>query len=145
MHALLLRSRPGLLAALAALVCAGVVAATSLDGIGSARADGIVYIRPAEAMRRLERSPGTIVLDVRTPEEFASGHLASAVLLPVDKLGAKASAVLKDRNRAVVIYCHSGGRSDRAAKELQAQGFTNVASVVGGIVAWKAAGYPIVK
>jgi hydroxyacylglutathione hydrolase len=113
--------------------------------MGTAQAEGIAYIRPAEAKQRLERTPGIVVLDVRTPEEYATGHLANSVLLPVNQVEAQAATVLKDRNAPVLIYCHSGSRSDRAAKVLKSQGYTNVMSVVGGIVAWSAAGYPVVK
>ncbi len=127
-----------------ATVC-GVAVAVWIATLGSAQADGVAYIRPAEAKQRLEKTPGIIVLDVRTPEEYATGHLANSVLLPVNQVKAQAGTVLKDRNAPVLIYCHSGGRSDAAAKVLKEQGYTNVMSVVGGIVAWNAAGYPTVK
>jgi len=108
-------------------------------------AGNIAYIRPAEAKQRIAQTPGVVVLDVRTPQEYADGHLANSVLLPVNQVEEKAGSVLKDKSAPIVIYCHSGNRSDRAAKLLKAQGYTHVSSVVGGIVAWSAAGYPVEK
>jgi len=114
-----------------------------LLGIGNA--NGITHISPTEAKQRLEQGPGILLVDVRTPEEYASGHLARSVLLPLDQVDAKASTVLKDRNAPVMLYCHSGRRSDIAANMLKAQGYTNVINVVGGISAWSQAGLPVVK
>jgi rhodanese-related sulfurtransferase len=129
----------------AAILAATLTLALATLFAVQARAEGVAYIRPAEAKQRIERTPGVVVLDVRTPEEYAAGHLANSVLLPVDQVAAKAGTVLKDRDAAIVVYCHSGSRSDRAAKELKAQGYSHVSSVVGGIVAWNAAGYPVQK
>jgi len=113
--------------------------------LGISNANGISYTGPVEAKQQLEKTPGIILVDVRTPEEYATGHLANSTLLPLDQVDAKASTVLKDRNAPVMLYCHSGRRSDIAANMLKAQGYTNVTSVIGGIAAWSQAGLPIVK
>jgi len=84
-----------------------------------------------------------IMLDVRTPKEYAEGHIKGAVLIPVQVLETRLSEVPKDKQ--VYVYCYSGTRSSRASKMLAKHGFTNIENVVGGIKAWKHAGYPVVK
>jgi len=83
------------------------------------------------------------MLDVRTPEEYAEGHIKGATLIPVQVLAERLAEVPK--NKQVYVYCHSGVRSARASKMLAKHGFSNIENVVGGIVAWKKAGYPVVK
>lgn len=73
-----------------------------------------------------------LLLDVRTPGEFASGHIPNATLVPVQEIE-KALAVIGDKDRPVVAYCASGGRSSAATRFLREQGFTRV--VNGGGVA----------
>ena len=83
------------------------------------------------------------IIDVRTPEEYAEGHVEGAKLIPVDELADRLAEVPKDRQ--VYVYCRSGKRSARAAALLASQGFDKVENVLGGILAWQAAGHPVVK
>jgi phage shock protein E len=73
---------------------------------------------------------GAVVLDVRTPEEFAAGHLPNAVNIPVDqvasRLGEIAKLVAGDKARPIVTYCASGARSKKATLALEAAGHTRV-------------------
>lgn len=64
-----------------------------------------------------------VLLDVRSAEEFAAGHLAGAVLLPHDEIGARISAVVPDKSTPVYIYCRSGRRSAIARDEMKALGY----------------------
>ncbi len=82
-------------------------------------------------------------LDVRTNEEYSEGHIRGAVLIPVQELDKRLAEVPKDRR--VYVYCHSGRRSVTASNMLVKGGFTNIENIEGGIVAWKKAGYPVVK
>jgi phage shock protein E len=82
------------------------------------------------------------LVDVRTPEEFASGHLPNAVNIPLQELSARLGEVATDE--PVVLYCRSGNRSGQAAQLLAAEGFTQVLDL-GGIIAWEAAGLPVVQ
>ena len=82
-------------------------------------------------------------LDVRTPEEYAEGHIQGAILMPVQTLSAHLKEIPK--NKQVYVYCHSGTRSARAAKMLAKHGFTNIENVLGGIEAWKKSGYAVVQ
>ena len=82
-----------------------------------------------------------MMLDVRTAEEYAEGHIPGAVLIPVQQLAARMKEVPHDKQ--VYVYCHSGVRSARAAGMLAKKGFTNIENIQGGIVAWRSAGHPI--
>ena len=69
---------------------------------------------------------GALLIDVRTPGEFKSGHLEDAKLIPVDQLPSRLNEFGDDKDRAIVVYCKSGIRSDRAKSLLEEHGFTNV-------------------
>ncbi len=84
-----------------------------------------------------------MILDVRTPAEYAEGHIAGATLIPVQELANRLSEVPKDRQ--VYVHCKSGRRSARAAKLLAENGFDRIENMLGGIIAWQDAGYPVVK
>jgi phage shock protein E len=70
--------------------------------------------------------PKMLVLDVRTPEEFKSGHVQGAINVPVDELTTRISQVAPDKDTPIAVHCQSGGRSARAKKALDAQGYTHV-------------------
>lgn len=69
---------------------------------------------------------GALVVDVRTPGEFRSGHLSMAKLIPVNQVSARISEFGPDKNRPIVVYCRSGSRSGQAESILKAAGYTNV-------------------
>ena len=87
----------------------------------------------AEAISR----PGTVVLDVREPDEYEQGALPGAIHLPRGHLESKIETQVADRSTPVVIHCASGVRSAFAAKTLQDLGYTDVVSMVGGFNKWK--------
>ena len=86
----------------------------------------------------------SLVVDVREPEEFQQGHLPSAINIPRGMLEFRMSQepTLMARDREIVIYCKTSGRSALAAESLAKLGFTGVQSIAGGFDAWCAAGYP---
>lgn len=81
-----------------------------------------------------------LLVDVRTPEEFATGHIAGAVNIPVDDLAGRLAEVPSDR--PIVVYCGSGNRSARASVILAEAGYTPIYDL-GGLNAWTEAGYSI--
>jgi len=82
------------------------------------------------------------VIDVRTPAEYASGHVPGARLICLDTLEARAHEIPKDRD--VYLICRSGARSAQALRYLsQAHGHERLVNVAGGTMAWMAAGYPV--
>lgn len=88
--------------------------------------------------------PSVIVVDVRTPAEFAEGHLSRAIVADIQDLGFGDRIAQLDRSATYLVYCHSGNRSGQATAVMAALGFTSVKDLDGGISAWVAAGAPLV-
>jgi rhodanese-related sulfurtransferase len=102
-------------------------------------------VDPAQANDLLAAPPsGLVVLDVRTPEEFAAGHLAHAQDLDFQSSTFAADLARLDRSVPYFVYCHSGNRSAKAVAAMRQLGFTDITELDGGIAAWQTAGYPIV-
>ena len=93
-------------------------------------------ITPAEAKALMDSEEGYIILDVRTPEEFAERHIEGAILIPDYAIGEKAESILTDKDQLILVYCRSGRRSKNAANELATLGYTNIKEF-GGINDWK--------
>jgi rhodanese-related sulfurtransferase len=91
----------------------------------------------------LTMTPGTVVLDVRTPEEFATGHLAGARNVDFRAADFTTRIAALDRATTYAVYCHSGNRSGQALQAMTGTGFTHLADLTGGITAWSAAGKPL--
>jgi len=86
-----------------------------------------------------------IVVDVRTPAEFAEGHLARAQLVDFEATNFRDQIATFDRSARYLVYCHSGNRSGQATAIMAELGFVDVSNLDGGIAAWAAAGQPVVK
>jgi rhodanese-related sulfurtransferase len=117
--------------------------AAALAGCASAMAVGSAtgLITPQEyTSRYVQGAEGHLLLDVRTAEEFAQGHIPGAVNISVQELGDRLSEVPRDE--PVVVYCRSGNRSATAAQLLRDAGYTAVFDL-GGIRAWQDAGLPV--
>ena len=98
-------------------------------------------ITPEEAKKRLAREKNIILLDVRTKEEYETGHIKDSMLMPVDTLREVSVKKLVDKDATIFVYCRSGSRSSAAAKILVEQGYKNVFNL-GGIINWP---YEVVK
>jgi rhodanese-related sulfurtransferase len=92
-----------------------------------------------------QQNPDFVIIDVRTPEEFATGYLENAI--NIDYYSAAFSDEIKtlDKNRTYLIYCRSGARSGQALGLMAVLQFAEVYSISGGITAWQAAGLPVVE
>ncbi|MFA6434509.1 MAG: rhodanese-like domain-containing protein [Elusimicrobiales bacterium] len=99
---------------------------------------------PADAKAYLEAEKPAL-LDVRTPDEYAAGHLENAVNLDYHAADFKDRLAALEKTSKYLIYCRSGKRSAAALAIMQEQGFTDVHDIAGGINAWISAGYPTVK
>ncbi|HLI27122.1 MAG TPA: rhodanese-like domain-containing protein [Chloroflexota bacterium] len=97
-----------------------------------------------ELRQRLLADPAVQVLDVRMASEWAEGRIERAVHLPLGDLPRGLDALPLDRTRPVAVVCGSGYRSSIATSLLKGRGFTTVWNVLGGMTAWKEAGYPLV-
>lgn len=88
-----------------------------------------------EARNLMETESDYIILDVRTQEEYDSGHIPDAVLLPSTEVAEQAKTVLPDPDQLILVYCRSGNRSAQAASVLAGLGYTNVVDF-GGLNNW---------
>jgi len=95
----------------------------------------VMKINAQQAKNIMDTTQGYIILDVRTPSEYENGHVPGAILLPDYELKEKAASILKDKEQVILVYCRSGSRSSRAAKNLVDLGYTNIYDF-GGIISW---------
>lgn len=79
----------------------------------------------------------SILIDVRTPEEFGSGHLPGALNININGFDFHEQMEELDPKKEYFVYCRSGARSATACRYMQSKGFTNVHNLVGGILAWR--------
>lgn len=96
----------------------------------------------AEATQLLEKSQNLQLIDVRSAEEFASGHLKGAVNIGISDADFESRMLALSKNQPVYIYCLSGGRSSSAASFLRKNGFSKVTELPG-IIQWRNANYPL--
>ena len=120
--------------------------AFALAGAFTARAGKPVVAGPLAADSWMKSVPTVQILDVRTREEFESGHIDKAIRIAwPDKEFAKRINQKLDPKKPVLVYCRSGRRSAQAAEELVKLGFTDVRNLQGGILLWTESGKPLVK
>ncbi len=139
--------------------CAGP---SAISAAGNSGASILLSAQDAEALiaSRAGANPGTnstqadgqpgsafVILDVRTPEEYAAGHIAGAVNVCVTCTSPAFSEALigLDKNATYLVYCHSGNRSATAVSIMSGQGFTKLYELAGGTIAWQAAGLGLVQ
>lgn len=113
------------------LATAIALAGCSSDGAGSPSQSA----KAGAASPKRDVTDAALVLDVRTPEEFASGHLDRAENIPVDEVEAQVDAIASkvggDKTKPIAVYCASGARSARAKAMLEKAGFTKVTNAGG--------------
>ena len=125
---------------LGALALAGILALSACGG------DTAVFelTDAAESQELLtEPPPGLVVLDIRTPEEYAEGHIAGSSNLDFYEPDFAASLDQLDKDLPYFVYCRSGNRSSSAIETMKDLGFAEVYELDGGIVSWAEAGLPI--
>ncbi len=125
------------------LLCSAILlsaCATSAPGEDHAGAVKNIDVQVAQSSLK---NNGVIILDVRTPEEYGQGHIPGAKLM--DFHGDNFAAELKalDPTGNYVVYCASGGRSNKATQMMQSENFQNVSNVLGGFQAWQSQGLPV--
>ena len=123
-----------------------------MDFVKAARSR-IQEVSSADLQRMAAERPDLLILDVREGSEHEQGHIEGALLVPRGILEAAADpaypkhqeTLVAARNRPIVAYCATGGRSAMAAAVLQMMGFKEVYSLAGGFGAWEQAGLPVVR
>ena len=109
-----------------------------------APAADVPLISQADLLKRIDgKDPDLVVLDVRTPAEFAAGHVPGAKNLSHDQLATRLDELASMRDKQVVLYCRSGRRTLLAADTLSKAGFTKLLHLQGDYMAWEATQRPV--
>ena len=108
-----------------------------LTGCGAGQASpAFRQISQQEAADIMASQEDFIILDVRTPEEYAQGHIVGAVNLPNETIGTQEIPLLPRKDQTILVYCRSGNRSKQASRKLADLGYTEVLEF-GGINTWE--------
>ena len=127
--------------ALAGAGAGGAIASErGADEASAAAVRTAVPVAPADAAAAIAAADPPQVLDVRSAEEFAQGHVPTAMLIPHDELAARLGEL--DRDRPILLYCRSGRRADLAEKVLVEHGF-DVRQIEGSWLRWEAEALPV--
>ena len=105
---------------------------------------GAPGLSPTQAVLLINREKANVV-DVRSAEEFASGHLIGARHVVFDAISAELTKVVPDKKRPLILVCASGMRSQKAQRIAQQLGYENVHSLGGGLKIWQDANLPLEK
>lgn len=97
-------------------------------------------LSPEEAHKLINENKDVIILDVRAKEEFSSGHMPKAKSFPIHEIPSRIDELEKFKDKPILVYCASGGRSPIAIKHLLKNNFINIYHLNKGISAWK---YPL--
>lgn len=127
------------------LVLMGFLGSCKASNAGNNQGQEVVItVTPKDFDHQLTSTTGAQLIDVRTPEEYASGHLKNAININVHGADFESKIKLLSKEQPVFVYCRSGGRSATAADKIEEMGFTKVYNMDGGITSWSGAGLPIV-
>lgn len=129
-------------------VVVGLVVLAALACTPSAK-PGMTEVRvqtlaPRDLLARVEGGKAPVLLDVRSPGEFAAGHIPGAMNIPVDELAARIGDIPASSSDDIVVYCESGRRAAAAQKTLIAAGFTSIFDLTGHMRAWRQMDLPCV-
>ena len=104
-------------------------------GGGKGKAPAYEQITAEQAKTIMDTQKDYVIIDARTEEEFAEGHIENAILIPEYEIKDRAEKELPDKEQLILVYCRSGRRSKIASEELVKLGYTNVKEF-GGIIDW---------
>lgn len=110
-----------------------------------ARAGSVVNLTPAQAQDALQTTPDVIVMDIRTPDEFRSGHLRGAVNIDFYGKDFQAHIDALDKEATYFIYCRTGRRSGVTVRHMAQTGFKHILHLEKGISSWIGAGLPTTR
>jgi rhodanese-related sulfurtransferase len=99
---------------------------------------------PQEVVQMINRGK-TVLVDVRSAEEFAASHLRDAKNIPLADFAKRIGELDKSKTKTIVVICQTGARADKAIKLLTDAGFADVVGLDGGVAAWQAASLPVTK
>lgn len=100
-------------------------------------------VTASEFKSQIEKTKNSVIIDVRTPEEYATGHISGAINIDLFNDEFENNIKALDKSKTVFVYCKVGGRSADAAAKLAKESFKNVYDLKGGIMAWQSAKYAV--
>ena len=133
---------------LVSLIIGVILTGGCIGQVNEAPTQIIENITPPEAFTLIQdnqNNPDFVIIDVRTPEEFADGHIENAINLDYYSETFQDELNKLDKNKTYLIYCRSGKRSSNALNIMQELNFREVYNMSGGILEWQAEGLPTVK
>jgi len=119
--------------------------ANKVENTATTNASGQIQTINAEQFNKLLVLDEIQLVDVRTPEEFQSGHIKNAQNIDYNNEDFKSKISSLDKSKPVLVYCRSGKRSASAAEIMKEMGFTKIVSLDGGMISWEAANLPTSK
>lgn len=122
-----------------------VIAIGILSSCNRSETDNSTLLDAAQFDNMIQTTPDKIILDVRTPEEFAEGHIQDAVLINFKDSDFTQKINELDKSKTLLVYCASGIRSGKAYSLLKESGFKNVYLLENGLKEWNAAGKEITQ
>lgn len=125
------------------VVLAAALGITVLLAGCSSGSESVTTQPPAEFVTSMSQ-PGTVIVDVRTPDEYSAGHVDGAVNIDVEAADFDTQIAALPKDSTYAVYCHSGRRSGIASTQMGESGFTSVINLDGGIADLQSAGAPIV-
>jgi rhodanese-related sulfurtransferase len=121
---------------------AGAAALLGIGAFGASGSDRLpASVTPAQLHDMQQHGVAPLIIDVRTPEEFAEGHIPGAVNIPHEEVAERVPNI--DAPRGIVLYCTIGPRALRAESALREAGETRLFHLEGGLTAWERAGYSV--
>jgi phage shock protein E len=127
---------------------------TSTQAVAAVAAPGadVALATPAEPVRvgvsefaQIVTAPGVTIVDVRTPQEFAEGHIEGAINIPVELPDFMSQVSQLDPSGTYAVYCRSGNRSQPAVAGMESIGITGIYELESGTVGWAGEGQPLVR
>ncbi len=139
---------PTALLVIGAILMSGCAPAQIETPSPEAPAQIIENVTPQEAFTLIQENqnnPAFVIIDVRTQEEFAEGHIENAVIIDYYSETFRDDINQLDKSKTYFIYCRSGNRSGKALNIMAGLGFQEVYNMLGGIIEWNAEGLPTTK
>ena len=100
-------------------------------------------IEAEELAQRISAGDAPVILDVRTPQEFATGHIPGAINIPHTEIEARIDELKQFRKKELVVHCRAGGRAAQAERVLVAAGFDGIRDLSGHMQKWRSDGHPV--
>ena len=103
---------------------------------------GITQFDPMDVTRRINHD-NAVIIDIRSPAEYDSGHIINALNIPDAELSGRKNEIDKFKKKPIIFYCQNGTASAQAVRKLKADGFEDVSCMKGGILTWQRATLPL--